>query len=412
MKLKILSEFYGKLLKDMGVYDAGEGKLSYLVAEGKMTPITVDGKRLCLPTRENLRNLDLNHNIIFHPLAEQIISGPSPILNALRDYMQLRLTFTATTIATKLMELAADPKRHAKLPASAKTIIKALSEADPKAITVLNRVLDKVGDTPETRMYNIYLRSRGTKDKPNGIRTTVVSWPILDDATTDTTDTFNGIRMDRKTKDKRLVVAILNYVLRSEVDSTDEQAEYTTTIGIAPYFHTMLEAFVSQATWLTTIVDRFVKHIPDLEEYKFQLDYLEEFADFENFALKIGSAAPLLPGNGGKIVAEESEDNLDVSSWSAIKDKLIDDDEDVIAPGEDNRRSSRTRERDNDSLPNWKRKPERDRGLRFGERRERNSGFDLGDDSRRDDRRSSRRDSRDSRDDRRGRDSRRGYGRR
>ncbi len=381
MKLKVLTEFYTKLLSDLGVYAADDGKLSYVVREGVTTPITVDGKRLCLPTRENLRDLNLDSNVIFHPLSEQVVSGPSPIINALRDYITLRLTVTSSALAGELMTLASEPKRHAKLPSAARNILKVLAEADSKSVTVLNRVLDSVSNTPETRMYNIYLRSRGTKDKPNGIRTTAVSWPILDDASSETTETFNGIKMDRKTKDKRLVVGVLNYVLRGSDTSVEEQREFTTTISHAPYFHTLLQAFVSQATWLNDVIEMFQKHIPGIEGHMFKLDYLEEFSDYENFAHKIGSAAPLLPGNSGKTVEDDGEvDDKKPLNWSSIKDTLTDEREE---------RPRRERERDDrggrsqrdESIPNWKRRPERS-GIAFGNRRDKRSGFNLGGDSR------------------------------
>lgn len=402
MKLVALESFYSKVLTDLGVVDGGEGKLSYS-SEGILNPITVDGKRLCLPSRENLKTLNLDHNVIFHPLSEQIVTGPSPILNALRKYITLRLTLNATVISHEIMKLAADPSRQAKLPAKAKTVMLVLAQADEKALKVLDNVLDKVGDTPETRMYNLYLRGRGTKETPNGIRTTAVTFPILDDAESDDMETFNKVKMERKTRDKPMIVGLLKYVLTGHTDTPPNHSiECTTPIPIAPYLNTLLTAFYTVAKWQNEIIALFGKHIPKIRDLSYNLDWEDELNDFENFARKIGSSAPLLPGNEGKSIdeandaVESNEERLEkVLKWSDIKDEI--EEEPVRSRDrddrDDNRRSNRdtdrydrgsSRDRDDRNVPNWKRRPEereRNSGLSFGDRdRGRGRGFTIGDD--------------------------------
>lgn len=384
MKIKALVNFYTKVLSEVGVVDGGEGKLSYLRGE-VLAPVTVDLKRLCLPTRENLKELNLDTNIVFHPASEQITSGPSPVLNALRDYITLRLTTTAMAIATGIAELAADPKRQAKLGSGAKTVMQGMSKADAKTVTVLESVLSKVGESTSTRVYNLFLKNRGSSKDPKGLRTTTVSFPIMDDAYTEDQDMFFGAKMARKTIDKAAIVALLEYVLDYEHGEVNYIKEYTTSDHQAPYLHTLLDSFYDIAVHQNKIIKVFSKHIPNLADLSYDLEWNEELEDFVNFVNKVGLAVPLLPGNSGKVVRngeEQSEpDDTKSLSWSDLKDDIKDEEVPLDIRLDLDRKSTNTGKKNWRSLLQSDRKEERDEGLSFGRKgrseRSRSAGFDT-----------------------------------
>ena len=80
-----LHKFNAKLLGCIGIADeTGKGHLSRVMANGSSMPFTIGGKRVVLPTKENLRTPEDN-TIVFHPLSENITRSESEVLKAMRD---------------------------------------------------------------------------------------------------------------------------------------------------------------------------------------------------------------------------------------------------------------------------------------------------------------------------------------
>jgi hypothetical protein len=294
-KQEVVLEFSANVLKDVGVLDvSGEGFLSYLAGDIPK-PVTIGPKRLCLPTRSILEDGTWERRIAFAPLAEQISQGPSPVLNAFKEYVQLRLKETFKAVILSLMELAIDQKRHKGLKADAAKFLQLLVEADQKTHDTLVRVLNAVATAPEKRLVSLFLKNGGEN---GALRSCVVSFPIMDDAPAEDTTTFFGVKMARKTKDKHLIVNLLDYVLGNE----EERKGYTksSSDGEAPYFHSLLLSFHAMATHLNKLIDRHKASCSDLAGLRFNLDWTEQLVDFTNFAATHGRAIPVLPGNRGK----------------------------------------------------------------------------------------------------------------
>jgi len=294
-KLETLVKFESDILRDVGVFDVtGEGFLSRL-ADDLPKPVTIGGKRLCLPTRDILKDGDWENRIAFAPLSEQISQGPSPVLNALKDYIQLRLKETYKAVALALMELAIDQKRHKGLKAEATKFLTHVVEADQKTYDTLVRVMNAITQAPEKRLVSLFLKNGGEN---GALRSCMVSFPIMDDAAAETTETFFGVKMARKTKDKHLIVALLDYVLGNE----EERKAYTkgSTDGEAPFFHALMLSFHAMAVRLNKIIDVHKAGCSALAGLRFELEWTEQLIDFTNFAANHSRAIPALPGNRGK----------------------------------------------------------------------------------------------------------------
>lgn len=294
-KKEAVLEFEAAVLKDVGVFDAsGEGFLSYL-ADDIAKPVTIGNKRLCLPTSDILEDGQWERRIAFAPLAEQISQGPSPVLNAFKEFVQLRLKETFKAVILALMELAIDQKRHKGLKADAAKFLQLLVEADQKTMDTLVRVINALGTAPEKRLVSLFLKNGG---EGGALRSCVVSFPIMDDAGDEDTTTFFGVKMARKTKDKHLIVNLLEYVLGNE----EERKAFTKSSndGEAPYFHSLLLSFHAMASHLNKLIDRHSPACSALTGLRFELAWTEQLVDFTNFAATHGRAIPVLPGNRGK----------------------------------------------------------------------------------------------------------------
>lgn len=296
-KLDALIGFYTKTLLDVGVYDAdGQGALSY--NDGKAAvPVTISSKRLVLPIKAVLQEADWDSTIPFHPLSEQLNQGPSPVLSAFKSYVTFRIASVVRELVLGLVDVAIEPKRHKGLGHKAAKFLALLPEVDQKTHDTLRRIFDHVGVAPERHLITLYLKDGGS-DKGD-LRSCNVSFPVFDDAYTDDPTTLFGVKMPRKTKDKALCVAILEYVL----GTVDERELFTSgsTDGEAPYFHSILLAFDKIATRLNGLIEIHGAGCPQLKPLAFNLDWKAELLEFGKFAKLNGPAAPPLPGNRGLI---------------------------------------------------------------------------------------------------------------
>ncbi len=384
MKNEALNAFYKNLLEDVGLRDNhDDGLLSWYRAESDdFLNVSLGGKRLALPTRENLK-VGSDKLCLFHPASEQLMSGPSPVLDALREYIMMRLSGTAQGIAGAAMAVAADVKLQKKVRGVGNELLKPLTAADEKMIDTLDKVFENVGATPDNRIYNLFLVASGSKENPRGLRTTKVSYPILDDAFNDDATEFFGVKMPRKTRDKPGIVGLLSIILNNKDDNPNQIDEYTSELRQAPYFHSLLTAFYDIASHQNKLIASLKGAIPHLSELEYKFGWKEEFDDFENFIKLVGHSAPLLPGNSGKPMSDsdkssEGEDNKSTTkgtSWKDLRDSL---------PEEEPQYEDRTSRRETKSAQSgWRAllkasHEEDDRGISFGRNRgrSRRGGFD------------------------------------
>jgi len=343
-KLETLLDFDTKVLGDVGVFDNdGGGMLSYTGRDGKPKAVTISGKRLVLPTQQFLRDGDWEKRIAWHPLSEQINEGPSPVLNATKNYITERLKLTFRELALALMELAAEEKRHKALTAKAGKYLVTLPGADQKVVDTLRKVLDSVGDAPEKRSITMFLKNGG---KNGALRSCMVSFPILDESETEVEDgaTFFGVKMPRKTKDKQLILSLFEYILGDK----DYRETYTqsSSNSDAPYLHCLLLSFQVLAERFNKLIEVHVAACPQLSGFKFGLGWLENMNDFDNFAKVYGVAVPSLPGNSGVTASEPEDSSKDVFEADAedLGKVAIDLPWDE-RPGDTGRRDSPSRDR-------------------------------------------------------------------
>lgn len=387
-----LIDFYSKLLLDVGVFDKdGKGLLCFDKG-GDPHPVSLNGTRLCLPTRDLVRDGDWTVRTAFHPLSEQINQGPSPVLNAFKAYIIERVKPVFRAIAMELAELVADSTRHKGLTTKASKFMKPLVGFDDTTTKTLEKVFKKTNsDIPEKRLISIFLQSSTGKGV---LRSCNVSFPILDEADTDVTETFFEVTMPRKTKDKALIVSLLRYVLGNSEDLSSDVKS-----GDAPYFESLLKSFKKIAEHLNGLMDLHSAGCPDLKALpRFDLEWTDVLDEFPEFAEKYGVAVPALPGNVGIDPDEEDEEEVPAgSAFEITADKVGEIDLPFSRQGEDRSRAGSI-SRSSNALDSPDRQVDRgvDRGrsnseqsisdiLRGGRSAERDSGLSLGN-SRRDNR--------------------------
>lgn len=293
-KVEELNQFYADILQDVGVVQVDQSGLMSYMSNGKALPVTIDGKRLCLPLPEILKNPDWDNTIPFHPFSEQINLGPSMVLNAYLNYVKERVRVTVNGLAVSLMALAADSKRHKGLKEEEAIFMKGLAEADENAINAVRKFLDAVSEVPERRLITMFLKNGGDD---NVLRTCVVEFPILDHVGDSAEASYLDVKGLRK-KDKPMITSILNYILGDE----ETRATFTkgSNNGEAPYFHSLLLSTYALFKHFNNLIARHARTCPEVEELHFDMAWTDRLMDFSSFSKTHHMCVPTLPGNRGK----------------------------------------------------------------------------------------------------------------
>src|SRR5690606_16029589 len=149
------------------------------------TPFTVNGKRVVLPTGDNLRKSD-KETIVYHPLSENITRGESDMIKAMRDTIMYEMTMKVITLITELARVAATPSEHKRLDGPSGKYLQQVQDLDERVYLFLrDKLLMRVGPEPENRLVSISLSKGNSKADAGVLRSVKFRFPILDTLLTD-----------------------------------------------------------------------------------------------------------------------------------------------------------------------------------------------------------------------------------
>ena len=294
-----LVEFYSRLLRDVGIFETEGAKLSIHDGgeSGELTPVTISGLRLVLPTEEILRNPKWNETVAFHPLSEDAIAGESPVFKRLKIYMDIRLSSTMIVLMKVLLGVTADKSRHGNLDARAIGLLHSLDSVTSKAVDDLNklrRVLESVG---EKKLMHVRVQRSG-KVKDRGYRrATLISYPILTEFERDDDMVF-GVKFSSK-KSKREIASLFKWILDIDAEPIDRHSKGSDA-KVAPGFHSLILAYGSVMSRFAEIFDIFSNELDAYSDFKPALKWLDDAKDLSPFNYKI----PALEGNDREALSD------------------------------------------------------------------------------------------------------------
>lgn len=294
-----LVEFYSRLLRDVGIFETEDAKLSIHDGgeSGELTPVTISGLRLVLPTENILRNPKWNETIAFHPLSEDAISGESPVFKRLKIYMDIRLSTTMIVLMKVLLGVTADKSRHGNLDSRAISLLQSLDSVTSKAVDDLDklrRVLESVG---EKKLMHVRVQRSGKVKDKGYRRATLISYPILTEFDRDD-DVVFGVKFSSK-KSKREIASLFKWILDLD-DSPIDRHSKGSDAKVAPGFHSLILAYASVMTRFAEIFDIFSNELEAYSDFKPVLNWVDDARDLSPFNYKI----PALDGNDREALAD------------------------------------------------------------------------------------------------------------
>lgn len=292
-----IQQFYRSVAKTGSLVGDDAGAISAVLG-GKSEPKLVDGKRLVFPTTEQLRNPDWESRIAFHPMAENILRGESPVLESLRKAFNIRLNLVASALTFELLILAASQAKHASLSPDQSEFLTKVSEVGDKEVTFLKELLKKMPfDQTQNSFLSLYLKRGGTVKGKRHARVGVVNFP-LHTALLDKEPKVFGVKPS-SVKVRQNLIALIEQIIPNQ--GVAEEYNRGSDSSDAPYFEALLMATLAVASPLNDIVELFRDQLEDPDSLIIESDWVEALPDFHSFARKI----PSLKGNEGTLAKGE-----------------------------------------------------------------------------------------------------------
>lgn len=294
---KDLVDVYSRVLMSLDIVET-DGLLSQRDIDGKLTPVTIGGKRLVLPTPEILRQSRWKDWQAFHPLCEDTVAGESPVFKRLKIYIDIRLTQTAIALILALLGIAVDKDRHSSLDPRAIDMLKRLDSINAKAKDEFEKIRRVLEATGEKKLIHLRVQRGGKVGETTYRRATLVTYPILGEFDRDD-DTVFGIKLSSK-KVKREIASLFRWILDIDTDPINRHSKGSDAKQ-APGFHSLLLAYASVQDRFAYLFDVFKNELSAYADLKPSTDWFDDIVDMSPLYNKI----PVLAGNDREAAADE-----------------------------------------------------------------------------------------------------------
>lgn len=312
-----LVDLYKSILDTAGMSADAEGFVSFRLAKTESKPVIVAGKRLVLPTRDQLAQGDFQNRIVFHPLTESIVRGESEVLSAFRERLNSRMNFILGCLSIRLMTIGTSTAMHAGMSPDQTEFLSAVKSADEGTIRRLTDIAKKlmVGDTNKA-FAHMYVRRNVTHGGKKHLRLGVVGFPLYEELckvpAPKTPNEVYGVELRKA--DRAAIKGLIEYILP---DVATPEAYYSPSNStIAPTTDALMKTVIKLGDQINTVVELFGKLIDDdYESLLFNGDWEETFKDLTVIDTQI-KMIPVQAGNEGRSAPEQSTNAISMPAGS------------------------------------------------------------------------------------------------
>lgn len=319
-----LTKVYESVLAVAGLKPDSEGFISLELTKSNKTHAMVDGKRLVLPTEEQLRNPDMANRIIFHPLNESIARGESKVMSYFRECIGTRLNFIIGYIAISLLTIATSEAEHKSLSPDQTLFMDRLKDADQGTLERMHAITKAmmVGDSSKS-FINFYVKKFGKIKNEKFSRVGVVSFQfyqeLVEMADKAGKKDIYGVKLRKA--DPGALMGLMEYIIPNIADS--ESYYRGSNSEIAPTLEALLRTAIAVGDSINNILDIFGDKIAGHEDLYINGDWEETFNSLPSLLPKI-RLIPMQPGNEGNIpkaVGTSNAPDIPVNQGVVIQQK-------------------------------------------------------------------------------------------
>lgn len=354
--------FYTSLLATLDIVANDDGLLAHSTSG---EPITIDGKRLALPTNDNIRLAGRDELVVFHPLSENVFEGMSEVFIELRHIVAAKLHKVIVYTAYTLIKLVLDKASHEGLSNKQMGTVSNLSEVDEKFLESFKKLMNKLEVSGNNQLINIFMKYGGTLKDTKYMRIAFVSFPLLELIDSSEDYIIHDVKFRKKD------MAILKSIFTTVIPGGFEKDTYSagSSSSVAPYFSALLLAMCNVLEDTASTTWRFRSYIEDEvgeSQHITAKDILDKIAG-DDSVLDYVNAIPPMPYNTGDNVTgsvkddaseeraasratrtkqkEYTQEEEDTGSINQMRDAI----EDVMGGGSRHRGTGGLRGRDEDS---------------------------------------------------------------
>ena len=296
--------FYTSLLATLDIVANDDGLLEHSTSN---EPIMIDGKRLALPTKENIRLAGREEVVVFHPLSENVFEGMSEVFIELRHIVTAKLHKVIVYTAYTLLKLVLDKASHEGLSNKQMGTISNLSEVDDKFLDSFKKLMNKLEVTGNNQLINIFMKYGGTLKDTKYMRIAFVSFPLLELIEASEDYVIHDVKFRKKD------MAILKAIFTTVIPRGFEKDAYSagSSSSVAPYFSALLLAMCNVLEDTASTTWRFRSYIEDEvgeSQHITAKDISDQFTGDDNI-LDFVNAIPPMPYNTGDNVTGSVKDD-------------------------------------------------------------------------------------------------------
>ena len=286
-----LVTFYTDILKALGADVIEESAF----VSFRDQPVTVEKKRLALPTRAVMKTLPNSDDVIgFHPLCENIARGESPVLRRLRRMIASRMNVVVSTLMLELTAIAVDRDSHEKLTMKQSAFLDVMPDANKKTYKAVTSLISNAVKKSSS-ILSIYLKRGGQIDGKGYHRVCTVKCNLHAELIDPEIEKPFGVTMSKK--DRAAITALLETILPQLADNSESVIRVGSKSPLAPYFQCLLLTFVDVMEGPNKMIWLMRKHLEDHAAIYSKLsdDTIESIGKLAQFR----DVIPSLPGNEG-----------------------------------------------------------------------------------------------------------------
>lgn len=251
-----LLQYYESLLMTAGMKVSEDGNVSIHLNDHS-EPMTIKGKRLVIPTKQQLTTPDWDNRVVFHPLSEDLTKGETEVFARFRNAINRRVNMTLAYMAMELLHLAASPDLHKSMTPKQTKYLVELKDVDEKTVENFARIIKKLpaGDARKN-FCSFYMRRNSKVMSTAFAKVCVVSFPLYEEIMESTDNTIYGVKV--RIKDIAAYKSLLNYIIPNIGDP--EQYYYAGSNSmIAPYTVALMTAVHNVIKEINTVQERHAK---------------------------------------------------------------------------------------------------------------------------------------------------------
>lgn len=304
-----LLPFYESILRATGHSVSAEGHVS---RELYGTPVMtlVDSAALVLPTQANMVNKDRAKIVMFHPLYEDLMRGPSKVLDYFRRAIRVELESRFMILILDVLSLIQRTDLHQYVSPDEADILNAAKKVDESAVKTFMKISENLDeDTRDRMLLHVYLR-RGGKINGKGYRQmATVTFPFYEYLNTELQDRKDGYRfadVKLRNTDVATYKGVMEYIIPAI--NTEGGYSFGSNEPVAPKLHALLGAMrylVQSFNQVASLLMRVQAESQSTEELFITNSLIpDEWAgDLEHFdrLWQEARGIPMQPGNEGDV---------------------------------------------------------------------------------------------------------------